>query len=82
MDGFGDVIDEVWSKPRAIQGVARLWHFNHEKKVKQRYNNKKIEKKKRDSIGEKEVNQLVARKVPFDFLAKDWLDEQRVSLRK
>jgi len=79
MDGFAEVIDEVWCKPKAIQGVAKLWRLNHEKKVKERYNHKKNEKKKRDSASEKEVCQLVARKVPFDCLAKDWLEEQKVN---
>ena len=77
--GFSDLVNEVWCKPKALHGAALLWKVNHEKKVKSRYQEKLNQKKNRDLNSEKEVSQLVARKLPFDYLAQDWLEEQKVS---
>ena len=40
----------------------------------------KDEKKQKDSLMEREVGELVSRNVPFEYLAKDWLDEAGVTL--
>lgn len=79
---FPDIVDEVWTKPRILKNVediAKHWKNSQESCIRKRIIELKGEKKKRDLITEKEITQLVTRKLPFEYLAKDWLEEQKVS---
>lgn len=75
---FSNVIEDVWRSTKAVQTVAKRWRENHEKKFMKTMLEKKAQKKKRDWQIESEVSQLVTRQVPFDYLANDWLEEQKV----
>ena len=76
--GLVNVIDELWTKQKIVINAAKHWRSEHEKKVTKSILEKKLLKKKRDPHTENEVSQLVSRQVPFDYLAKDWLEEQKV----
>ena len=72
--GIPDMMDELWIKPKLLKNVeqiARHWKQTNERKVKARYVQARSEKKKRDFKAEREVTELVTRKVPFEYLAKD-----------
>ena len=58
--------------------IAKHWKITNEQKVKARYKKTQDEKRKRDFKSEREVAELVTRKIPFEYLAKDWLEEQKV----
>ena len=78
---FSDIVDEVWTKPRILKNVediAKHWKNTQETRIRKRITQLQGEKKERDLITEKEVRELVTRKLPFEYLAKDWLEEQKV----
>lgn len=75
---LSDIVDEVWTKPKAVSDLAKLWKYKREKRIKDLYLERINQKRKRDFASEKEINQLVARKIPFEYLAQDWFEEKKV----
>ena len=56
------------------RSAINRWRGNVEKKITRRLMEVKAERKKRDAES-KELSRLVARTVPLDVLARDWLNE-------
>lgn len=80
---FDNIISEVWKKPQVLNKVssfAKHWRKKHEEKVKTRIYHLQNKKQTRDLKLQKHVTELLTRKLPFEYLAQDWLDEQKVTL--
>lgn len=60
------------------RSAVNRWRGNVEKKITKRLMEVKAERKKRDAES-KELVRLVARTVPFDVLAKDWLNDNEIT---
>lgn len=60
------------------RSAVKRWRGNVEKKITKRLMEVKAERKKRDAES-KELVRLVARTVPFDVLAKDWLNDNEIT---
>lgn len=60
------------------RSAVRRWRGNVEKKITRRLMEVKAERKKRDAEA-KEVARLVARTIPLDLLAKDWLNDNDIT---
>lgn len=60
------------------RSAVRRWRGNVEKKITRRLMEVKVERKKRDAEA-KEVARLVARTIPLDLLAKDWLNDNDIT---
>lgn len=81
-DSSFDDISEVWKKPQVLHKVssfAKHWRKKHEEKVKTRIYHLQNKKQTRDLKLQKHVTELLTRKLPFEYLAQDWLDEQKVA---
>lgn len=78
MADFSNRVDDAWKKTNIVRGIAKKWRDLHEKKVRNTILENKSRRKSRDHRTESEVSQLVARQIPFDYLARDWLEEQKV----
>ena len=64
--GGDDVMNNEWSRKRDEILKGELYKIREQKK-------------KRQMEHEEEVGQLLTRKLPFEYLARDWFDEQKVS---
>lgn len=60
------------------RSAVNRWRGNVERKITKRLMEVKAERKKRDAES-KELVRLVARTVPFDVLAKDWLNDNEIT---
>ncbi|XP_078362971.1 EF-hand calcium-binding domain-containing protein 5-like isoform X2 [Oculina patagonica] len=68
-DGMASPIVRAFTR-----SAINRWRTNVEKKITRRLMEVKAERKKRDAES-KELTRLVARTVPLDVLAKDWLND-------
>lgn len=60
------------------RSAINRWRGNVEKKITKRLMEVKAERKKRDAES-KEIARLVARTIPLDVLAKDWLNDNEIT---
>ena len=60
--------------------AAKHWRNQHEAIINNKITNLRNAKRNRDLKAENEINEIVARRVPFDILAKEWLDVANVSI--
>ena len=80
-----DIIESVVGRPvssvsaHAVLRVANQWRKLHEQKVNARLSEALQDKRRRDLDARREVEELVARKVPFDILTKEWLRDNKIS---
>lgn len=68
------------AQAQLVLKAAKHWRGKHEQKINNKITQMKNARRGRDLKAESEVDELVARKVPFDLLAKDWLNSNNVSL--
>eukprot|EP00795_Rhopilema_esculentum_P015993 gene15993-7326_t len=62
--------------------AAKHWRNQHETIINNKITNLRNAKRNRDLKAENEINEIVARRVPFDILAKEWLDVANVSIEQ
>ena len=72
-DGMASPIIRAFTR-----SAINRWRGNAEKKITRRLMEVKAERKKRDAES-KELTRLVARTVPLDILARDWLNDNEIS---
>ena len=72
-DGMASPIVRAFAR-----SAMNRWRGNVEKKITKRLMEVKAERKKRDADS-KEIAQLVARIIPLDILARDWLNDNDVT---
>lgn len=72
-DGMASPIIRAFTR-----SAINRWRGNAEKKITRRLMEVKAERKKRDAES-KELTRLVARTVPLDVLARDWLNDNEIS---
>ena len=60
------------------RSMLRRWRENQEKKITRRLLEAKAERKKRENES-KELARVVARTVPMDVLARDWLNDNEIT---
>ena len=72
-DGMASPIVRAFTR-----SAIHRWRGNVEKKITRRLMEVKAERKKRDAES-KEVARLVARTIPLDILAKDWLNDNDIT---
>ena len=70
------------AQAQMVLKAARHWRGQHEKKINSKIALIRDAKRSRDLKAESEIDALVARKVPFDLLAKDWLSKSNVSIEQ
>ena len=68
------------AQARLVLKAAKHWRGQHEQKINNKIASIKNVKRNRDLKAESEIDELVARKVPFDLLAKDWFKSNNVSI--
>ncbi len=67
---------------RMVLKAAKHWRTQHEQKINNKLSNLRDEKRNRNIEAEREVNQIVARQVPFDILTNDWFKNKKISTDK
>lgn len=72
-DGMASPIVRAFTR-----SAINRWRGNVEKKITRRLMEVKAERKKRDAES-KELTRLVARTVPLDVLARDWLNDNEIT---
>ena len=72
-DGMASPIVRAFAR-----SAMNRWRGNVEKKITKRLMEVKAERKKRDADA-KEIAQLVARTIPIDILARDWLNDNDIT---
>lgn len=72
-DGMASPIVRAFAR-----SAMNRWRGNVEKKITKRIMEVKAERKKRDAEA-KEIAQLVARTIPLDILARDWLNDNDIT---
>lgn len=72
-DGMASPIVRAFTR-----GAINRWRGNVEKKITRRLMEVKAERKKRDAES-KELARLVARTIPLDVLARDWLNDNDIT---
>lgn len=68
------------AQAQLVLKAAKHWRGQHEQKINNKLAQIKNIKRSRDLKAESEIDELVARKVPFDLLAKDWINEMDISI--
>ena len=68
------------AQAQMVLKAAKHWRRNHEERINLKISDMRDAKRSRDTKAENEVDELVARKVPFDLLTKEWLTNNKVSI--
>lgn len=68
------------AQAQMVLKAAKHWRRNHEERINLKISDMRNEKRNRNTKAENEVDELVARKVPFDLLTKEWLTNNNVSI--
>lgn len=72
------IINDIWAKFQSGDVISNEWSLKRDEILKEQLNTIRNEKKKRKAEDEEEVEQLLTLKLPFEYLAKDWFEEQEV----
>eukprot|EP00794_Sanderia_malayensis_P014064 gene14064-15530_t len=64
---------------RMVLKAAKHWRTRHEKKINNKLSSLRDAKRSRNVEVEKELDQIVARQVPFDILTNDWFKDKNIS---
>ena len=65
---------------RMVLKAVRNWKQEHEIKINNKISDIRTERRDRNVDAESEVNEIVARKVPFDILSKEWFKNNNISI--
>ena len=73
-------IDDLWKNfnPGGNDAATSEWSLRRDQILKEQLEKIRKEKTKREIEHEEEVEQLLTRKLPFEYLARDWFDENQV----